>query len=271
MGSVERVDLFLVTGGGHTLASNNLVQLLREFSPEVNVLVPHRAMSAGTLVALGANTVVMGPLGRLGPVDPTVSNDFNPRKSDSTKATTTDEDRIGISVEDVSGYLALARDRAGLGDEGVSQAFQRLADEVHPLALGNVHRQSLLIRSLSRRLLALHMDPELEAERIERVVDVLTEKLYFHGYEISRREAEEFVGLPVERPTADVEALMWDLYLAYRRALHLDSLALNGPFSLDSAVIESATMCHVWTFQGIATRKGDTLDIQVSSQGWRRV
>lgn len=138
-------------------------------------------MSAGTFVALGANQIVMGPLGRLGLVDPTVSNDFNPEKVGAPKDPATREpQRIGISVEDVTGYLALARDRAQLDPQGMADAFRTLATEVHPLSLGNVHRRSLLIRSTSRRLLELYLDPVSDAERIENVIDVLTE-LYYHG------------------------------------------------------------------------------------------
>jgi ClpP class serine protease len=66
LGHQEGIDLLLATGGGHTMAANNIVHLIREYCDDFAVLVPHRAMSAGTLIALGANHVVMGPLGRLG-------------------------------------------------------------------------------------------------------------------------------------------------------------------------------------------------------------
>lgn len=67
---VEKIDLFLYTRGGHTLASNRIVHLLREFCEKLAVLIPFRAHSAGTILALGADEIVMGPMGELGPVDP---------------------------------------------------------------------------------------------------------------------------------------------------------------------------------------------------------
>jgi len=200
-----------------------------------------------------------------------VANDFNPLKElGGRPSTQQSREAIGISVEDVAGFIALARDRAGLGPEGMTAAFSILANQVHPLALGNVHRQSLLIRSVARRLLELHLDAAADGDRMSRIVDVLTEKLYYHGYHISRYEAERVIGLPVARPTPAVEAAMWALYLAYRRALHLDALALNGPFKLTSGIIESGHARHVFEYVGTASRAGANLDVNISSQEWRR-
>ncbi len=183
IGPVDRVDIFLYTRGGHTLTPNRLVHLIREYCKRFGILVPFRAHSAGTTLALGANEIVMGPLGELGPVDPSVFNDFNPdaeqpKKGDGKKP------KIPISVEDVTAYLLLAKEKAGLGTpDTMAEALRILSEKIHPLALGNVHRQYQLIRTMSKRLLSLHLDPEKEADRIEKIVDTLTEKLYYHGYE----------------------------------------------------------------------------------------
>lgn len=193
---VEKIDLFLYTRGGDTLAPNRIVHLLREFCENLAVLIPFRAHSAGTTLALGADEIVMGPMGELGPVDPSVANVFNPLIDDKDPK----KGYIPISVEDVSAYMTLIREK-GLNDPNVfSAALKALTDRVHPLALGNVHRQYLLIRTLSKRLLELHMKDEGEKERIEKIVEILSEKLYFHGYQISRHEAKEIIGLNVSFP-----------------------------------------------------------------------
>jgi len=77
-GRVKKIDLVLITRGGNVLTPLRLISLLREFGEEVSVLVPYMAHSAGTLIALGADEIVMGAMGELGPVDPSVSNTFNP-------------------------------------------------------------------------------------------------------------------------------------------------------------------------------------------------
>ena len=277
IGKVPRIDVLLQTYGGNTVTPNTLVHLLREYCDELGVLVPYRAMSAGTLFSLGANEIVMGPLASLGPVDPSVSNDFNPEVDDGKGG----KRRLEISVEDVSGYIALARDLAGVRVEDMAAVLAGLTTAgVHPLSLGNVQRQYLLIRSLSRRLLGLHMNAEAEKTRIDSIVDVLTEKLYFHGYYISRHEAEKVIGLPIAHPSPALETAMWDLYVAYARALQLSGFEPQGSFVVDSAVIESTELTHTFYIKGTATKATATrgapapklgVEIDVDRQGWEAV
>src|ERR1022692_2952311 len=75
---VNKLDIFIASNGGNSVIPWRLVSLFREFSKSFNVRVPYRADSAATLIALGADEIVMHPFGELGPIDPTVSNNFNP-------------------------------------------------------------------------------------------------------------------------------------------------------------------------------------------------
>jgi len=194
MGHQDNVDLFLYTRGGHALTPQRLAYLFREFcTKRFAVLVPRFAHSAGTGLAISANEIVMHVMGELGPIDPTVANPFNPEDPTDPEK----KRRIGIAVEDVTAYLGLAKKQAAVPDENMGTVFDALSRNVHPLALGNVHRQYLLIRSMSARLLSLHMDPEGDKSAIEQILEKLTEKLYYHAYPISRKEARDYVGLKV--------------------------------------------------------------------------
>jgi ClpP class serine protease len=73
-----KIDLFLYSNGGDGIVPWRLVTLIREYADEFSVLVPFRAFSAATLTALGADHIVMHPMGMLGPTDATVTNPFNP-------------------------------------------------------------------------------------------------------------------------------------------------------------------------------------------------
>jgi membrane-bound ClpP family serine protease len=64
------VDLFLETNGGVTDATEKLVAILRAQANDLRVIVPRRAKSNGTLLALAAKEIVMGPGSELGPIDP---------------------------------------------------------------------------------------------------------------------------------------------------------------------------------------------------------
>lgn len=111
MGRQKEIELFLYTSGGVLMAPVRLVHLFREYCDTFKVLVPHRALSAGSLLCLGANEIVMGRLAELSPVDPSTANEFNPLDPLNPPR------RIPISVEDVRAYHELAKKQAGLQDE----------------------------------------------------------------------------------------------------------------------------------------------------------
>ena len=64
------LDIVLHTPGGLVLASEQIAYAVRDHPGKVTVLVPHYAMSGGTLVALAADEIRMDAAAVLGPVDP---------------------------------------------------------------------------------------------------------------------------------------------------------------------------------------------------------
>lgn len=62
--------LLLHTPGGVTNATETLVAYLRSKFDFIEVIVPALAMSAGTMISLAANQIVMGRQSQLGPIDP---------------------------------------------------------------------------------------------------------------------------------------------------------------------------------------------------------
>src|SRR5213594_3017277 len=66
----QPLDLILHTPGGLVLAAEQIAKALVEHKGRVTVLVPHYAMSGGTLLALAADEIRMDANAVLGPVDP---------------------------------------------------------------------------------------------------------------------------------------------------------------------------------------------------------
>jgi hypothetical protein len=154
-------------------------------------------------------------MGMLGPTDPTVANPFNPDDPKNPAR------KLGISVEDVTAYISLIRDDAGIRHEDeLIQAINLLADKVHPLALGNVKRSLSQSKMMAQKLLSLHMNRAKDQHSIDEIVDNLTSKLYYHGHPINRKEAKEQIGLKnVEYPEIKLEELMWNLYIDYEKEI----------------------------------------------------
>jgi len=66
------IDLIIHTPGGLVLAASQIAHAIQKHKGKVTVLVPHYAMSGGTLIALAADEIVMDPNAVLGPVDPQI-------------------------------------------------------------------------------------------------------------------------------------------------------------------------------------------------------
>lgn len=67
------LSLLLHTPGGMTNAAETVVQYLHSKFSDIEVIVPAFAMSAGTMISLSANRILMGRQSQLGPIDPQLS------------------------------------------------------------------------------------------------------------------------------------------------------------------------------------------------------
>ncbi len=68
------LDLILHTPGGDFAATQSIVGYLYSFfSGDVRVIVPHTAMSAGTMIACSSKEIIMGRHSNLGPIDPQIN------------------------------------------------------------------------------------------------------------------------------------------------------------------------------------------------------
>ncbi len=217
IGNQDRLALFLYTPGGDTIAGWGLVNLLRQYCKKLVVLVPFRALSCGTLIALGADQIVMGRHGFLGPIDPSVNSPFNPNLDLGGQ-----KQLLPVSVEDLIGFMDLARKEAKIRPNQMVEVLKILADKLHPLALGAVYRARQQSADLATRLLER---PVKDKKLISRIVKRLTEELPTHNYLIGPGEAKD-IGIPLHDADAETDTLMWQLYREYE-----GWLKLTQPFS----------------------------------------
>lgn len=244
------IDLVLYTRGGLTLAGWGIVNMIREFCDRFNVLIPSKALSTGTLIALGADSVLMSRMGQLSPIDPTVNSPHGPKVSMPGQAM---QVTLPISVEDVAGFLDLARNEAKLRDEdSMLRVFEQLSSNVHPLALGAVYRSREQIRQLARKLLESH---NTASERVDKIIQMLTRDLGSHDYLIGHKEATNLLGTQVTELGPDETSLLMQLYSEYATMLNLYT-PYNPEVELGTetqttreftrAVVDSQDLTHVF-------------------------
>ena len=136
IGPTKRIDLLLYTAGGDTLAAFGICKLLREYCDHLGVLIPFRCHSSGTLIALGADEIVMTRGATLSPIDPSVAGPLNP----AVDIAPGQRQIVPVSVEAVAGFKDLVKKDWGIRGEHLCDALNTLAEKVHPLLLGSVYR-----------------------------------------------------------------------------------------------------------------------------------
>lgn len=246
----KRIDLFLYSTGGTTIAGYSLANLFREFCDEFDVIIPFKALSCATLIALGANQIVMTKLGQLSPIDPSTHHPLGP----IVQMPGQPGGRIvPVNVEDINAFIELAKKEMGLNEENsMTKVFEMLASRVNPLVLGAVQRSREQIAFLASELIRHHTQ---NTEAIKKTVDTLTRERFSHNYLINRREAKEILGLNIIEPDQELTSLILKLFAKYNDIIMMDKpynpevvlgTADQKTEDFNRAIIESINLTHVF-------------------------
>jgi len=166
------LDVLLHTPGGLVLASEQIAYALRDHPGKVTVLVPHYAMSGGTLIALAADEILMDPAAVLGPVDPQLG------------------DLPAASIVRVA----------------AKKPIERLEDRT--LIMADVAEKAVRhMKEVVRSLVA----PRLEPAKAESLAEELAGGHYTHDDPITVTEASA-LGLPVQAGIPDEAYALMELF-----------------------------------------------------------
>ena len=172
--STKALDLLLVSDGGDPTVAWSIASLIRERVKEFAVLVPQAAYSAATLIALGADEIVMHPHGNLGPVDPQIRTI---RKGEGGQ-----EEQL-FGAEDLSSFLRFTREAVGLTDQNhLAQMFELFCKDVGSVQIGIASRSSQLSIMMGEKLLKMHMKGADQSQQAATIAESLNKNFFHHGY-----------------------------------------------------------------------------------------
>lgn len=240
IGVVPKISLYLYTRGGDTAAAWNIVNLLRIYCDELQVIIPHKAHSAGTLISLGANSIIMTKQATLGPIDPSINTPLNPQIPDALSQKT-----FPVSVEAVKGYFDFAKEELAIKDDvALANIMIKLSEMVHPLVLGQVYRSRAQIKMLAEKLLANQVT---DTGKVKQIISFLCSDSGSHDYTINRREAKSSLGLNIIKPNDELYKTIKAIYddiskeLGFGLPFDLRGMAnINGgAYSIKRGLIES--------------------------------
>ncbi len=170
------IALILHTPGGLVLAASQIAMALKRHPGKKIVIIPHYAMSGGTLIALAADEIWMDPNAVLGPLDPQLA--IEP----------------GVHVPAPSLIRAVQQKGRDAGDKLVIMA------DIAEKALSEI--QEFIVKLLGDKM------PD---EKARELAKKLTEGRWTHDYPITVEEARE-LGLPVKTEIPPEVYILMDLY-----------------------------------------------------------
>lgn len=200
IGQHEKIFLFIKSDGGSGQVSLRLVSLLRQHCQQLVVLIPLECASAATMIALGANQILMGPTAYLTAVDTSLNHALSPLDRDN--------DRVNVSLDELNRVIRLWRAQQ---PDATENPYKHLFPYVHPLVIGAVDRAESLSIMLCRELLSYHIADEGTADQI---ATTLNSKYPSHNYPILLQEAQK-IGLNVAPIPSDVNTLLLGLNRLY--------------------------------------------------------
>ncbi len=194
------LTLLLHTPGGVTNAAETVVAYLRSKFDDIEVIVPTYAMSAGTMVSLAADRIVLGRQSQLGPIDPQLP---------------LSEDRF-VSARAIVEQFQMAKREIGRSRDA-ALAWAPVLQSLGPALLQEAlfalkYGEQMVARWLAKYMLKGTRDCRRRAARIARHFNDAA-KHKSHGRRIDRDEAKG-KGLKIEDLEAD-QALQEAVLTAY--------------------------------------------------------
>jgi len=209
--NVKEIDFLIISNGGDPIVALRIITILRERFEHISVIVPYVAFSAATILALGAEEIIMHPYSNLGPVDPQLSV-VKPNGLGQPA-------QLQFSSEDIRNYIDFIRSDVGITDQAqLISAFNPLATEVGAIPIGSSKRSQQLSLSLSTKMLETHLDDKSKAATIAQALNT---SYYHHGYAVGRKEAKQ-IGLNIVFPDKELEDIMWSIWLDFCEEMKCD-------------------------------------------------
>jgi len=175
MGWSDGLTLLLHTPGGATNAAETIVQYLHSKFDKIEVIIPAFAMSAGTMISLASDRIIMGRQSQMGPIDPQMPIGG---KYVSARAIV---EQFEKAKEEITGNLALAHAWAPIL-QSLGPAL--LVEAQNALDYG----ERMVAGWLAERMFRKHDDRVVMGERVAKYFnDASSHKS--HGRRIARDEA----------------------------------------------------------------------------------
>ena len=210
------LNVALHTLGGDPNASYRLAQLLRDFAQKVTFIIPERAYSGGTIIALAGDRITLAHYAVLSPIDVGLMPAYDDPEAD------TDDERLEPVAMDH--YIAMAanvkvRIESALRERGISDAGSAadaalmtamVASPESAMRIGTYYRQRNIAETYARQLLENYMLKDSFPARVQRVIDGLITQAPDHEFDMDYHLCSD-IGLVVSEADQELSDLSKEL------------------------------------------------------------
>ena len=159
-GKVEQINFILNSFGGDVEVARRLALLLREFSHKVYIFIAFQALSAGSILALSADQIIMGSISRLSPIDPFI------KRVDTNNGELNEFQPPSVSSEDLRSFITMAHEWFGLESEGSRfTILELLCQSFFPTTLSRIYRAEKQVAQVASDLLKYQLPDAADEER----------------------------------------------------------------------------------------------------------
>ncbi|MDD5674112.1 MAG: hypothetical protein PHC61_08120 [Chitinivibrionales bacterium] len=198
-----KLYLCLTSKGGTGLASLRIATLLRSYCKSLIVLVPVRAESAATMLALAADEIQLAPQANLSPVDTSIQHALSPLDHEN--------DHVSVGQDELARIVSLWQKEA---KNSPSNLYPELWRYIHPLVIGAVDRANSLSLKLCDALMSFHIS---DAKVRQKIAETLTMAYPTHAYPILLQETKA-IGIPAKAMAPELENILSALLEYYYEA-----------------------------------------------------
>ncbi|MGF1592067.1 MAG: hypothetical protein ACFCUW_02235 [Kiloniellaceae bacterium] len=209
----KNVLLVLVTSGGDADAAYRIARCLQSSYGNFTAFVPGWCKSAGTLLAIGANRLVISEFGELGPLDVQMGKtdelfDYSSGLDLTSAIQTLEETAFRmfegymLDIKTHSGNRITFKTASEISVGLVVGLLSNTYSQIDPVKIGETARSMTIAKDYGKRL-ALRSSNLADDDNS---LDMLVSSYSSHGFVIDFDEAQQLFA-NVERPTDDLRAL----------------------------------------------------------------
>jgi len=215
IGRVNKVSLLIYSRGGNTEVPLKIINLIRKYCSNLEMIIPYRAHSAATMIAIGGDEILMNEISELGPIDPSIWTPYNPVNPANA------QQLLPIETENILSFRdSMVKDFKLWFRSG--KIANMLVQHINPIIIGSSHRARSLSRKVIISFLKYHIKGNFPHFKIKKTANFLL-RSDSHSDAIDINKAKS-LGLNVKLLENDLKKNVWDLYKEYEKDLKLDNL-----------------------------------------------